>query len=171
MKKLIILGFAVATAALLSNEVAFAAPSNCTCNGVACETNMDFTVEGNLIRGTSGNDVIDCSLRTKGVWIEGEGGVDEITGGDGNDFIRDGDGKNNPDDGDVLNGGPGKDWIEGGWGKDEIHGGLGPDFLRGGPGNDTLNGGPGNDEMVGGKGSDTCDIDPADKKEPKSCND
>jgi len=183
MKKLMILGFAVATVALLSTkQVAFAGkPTDCTCEVVspgavaegACEDLDVFTVDGNLIRGTSGNDIIDCSDRSKRIWIEGEGGNDTITGGDGNDYIRVGsidstlpsivddcDGFD-PDKcpGSILDGGDGKDWIEGGKGNDIINGGAGPDFLRGGPGDDMIFGDAGKDELVGGSNTavgDTC---------------
>ncbi|MDA2930500.1 carboxypeptidase regulatory-like domain-containing protein [Acidobacteria bacterium AH-259-O06] len=147
MKKLIILGFAVATVALLSNgEVAFAAPPP-----TDCLVNVGFEeVSDHYFVGRDEDDILDCSniLDEERLWIEGNGGNDVIIGGIGDDFIRAGGGSGEGCSfggdrcvDDVIDGGPGKDWIEGDGGDDILVGGTGDDFIRAGHGNDLLCGG------------------------------
>jgi Ca2+-binding RTX toxin-like protein len=107
-------------------------------------------------RLTSGNDAVDASLDTAGVFIDGGGGADTIIGGSGNDVITGG-GPMSGDPGDSLSGGAGNDIILGDAGDDTIDGGSGSDFIAGGAGNDLLTGGEGDDYFVHmpGDGLDT----------------
>lgn len=109
-----------------------------------------------LFRLTSGNDAVDASLDTSGVWIDGRGGADTIIGGSGDDVITGG-GPLSGDPGDSLAGGAGNDIILGDAGDDTIEGGTGDDFIEGGLGNDLLTGGDGNDYFayMSGDGLDT----------------
>jgi Ca2+-binding RTX toxin-like protein len=86
--------------------------------------------------------------------LYGEGGNDNIRGGDGNDTIDGGD--NN----DVIFGENGNDSILGGndSGQDFLYGGADNDTITGGGGSDVLTGGPGRDELTGGSGFDGYDI-------------
>ncbi len=115
-------GLMVAMAALAAvlgtfsnNEIALA-KSVCTLNGDPV---------GNLIFGTPGNDVIDCSGFNQDVVIFGGGGDDLILGGSA---------------GDHISGGAGDDRLFGQGGDDKLSGGLGSDLCDGGNGNDTATG-------------------------------
>lgn len=80
----------------------------------------------------------------------GDGGADEIHGGDQGDTIAGGTGHDDP-----LMGRNGNDTIYGGAGYiDDQDINNGNDFLNGGPGNDVCYGGYGNDILTGGAGSD-----------------
>jgi Ca2+-binding RTX toxin-like protein len=84
------------------------------------------------VQGTNAGDVMDASHITydKNIEFYGEGGADDLRGGEGWDR---------------LFGGTGNDRIDGDFGHDLLDGGAGADYLTGGPGNDTLIGGSGND--------------------------
>ena len=84
-------------------------------------------------------------------------GDDIIAGGAGNDRVFAGDGS------DIVTGDAGRDRIDGGADRDAIFGGAGEDillggeardFLFGGIGADVINGGTGNDRIFGGLGAD-----------------
>ena len=80
--------------------------------------------------------------------LYGEGGDDDISGGEGDDFISGGDGE------DVLLGGDDDDTIEGGADDDFIRGDDGNDNIDGGAGNDQIQAGEGDDIIMGGAGDD-----------------
>jgi len=81
---------------------------------------------------TSGNDRIDATASSGGVYAKAFTGDDTLLGGSGNDFL-DGEAGN-----DSLSGGGGNDVVDGGDGNDELTGGSGNDTLAGGLGRDTL---------------------------------
>ncbi|CAA9505366.1 MAG: Alkaline phosphatase, partial [uncultured Solirubrobacterales bacterium] len=97
-----------------------AAPAKKPINGTAGDDEL---------RGTSGDDVINCGA-----------GNDRVFAGSGND---------------VVNCGPGNDEIHGGSGNDRLAGGEGNDRIFGDSGNDRVDGGPGRDEGFGASGTDT----------------
>lgn len=74
--------------------------------------NLPGTIEGDLLDGGAGNDL-----------ISGSGGMDQLFGGDGNDF---------------LSGLDADDSLLGGAGNDVLAGGAHADFLSGGAGDDIL---------------------------------
>lgn len=140
--------------------------------GTKCTIKGDS--EGNVLRGTSGDDVI-CGGGGRDT-IRGQGGNDIIYGGSGHDDIRGHSGDDRMYGGrgiDVLRGGRGndlgrgngqndtirgyngKDRLYGGRGDDLIAGGRHRDFMRGNADNDTLNGGAGRDNCKGGRGRDS----------------
>jgi Ca2+-binding RTX toxin-like protein len=110
--------------------------------------------------------------------FRGNGGADQIDGGDGidtielsmlNDQIGGAGGVVNMNfnvaigiDGAVFNftsieavdGSYRNDTIVGGTGADNLFGSLGDDYIDGGDGNDTVNGGAGVDQLIGGAGND-----------------
>ena len=90
--------------------------------------------------------------------IVGNGGNDNLTGGEKNDQMYGGDGVDTLYGlgGDVyLSGGAGVDYLFGGEGNDRISAGEGNDQLFGGNGNDFMGGGAdGNDYMFGEAGND-----------------
>ena len=117
------------------------------------------TAENDVIRGTSGSDVI-CAGSGNDI-VYGRGGNDVIYGGEGNDVLRGEDGS------DRLYGGSGQDLLRGGDGNDRLTGGPGNDLLHGDGGADSLNtqdGRRGNDVANGGAGSDSCATDPRDAR-------
>jgi Ca2+-binding RTX toxin-like protein len=107
------------------------------------------------------------------ITVNGEEGVDTLTGDDSNETLNGGPGAdviegNNGND--VLNGdefgvltggnddvfgGPGADTVRGQGGNDELDGGGGNDSLDGGGSNDKMDGGTGSDTLVGSTGGDT----------------
>lgn len=89
---------------------------------------------GNVIRGTSGEDL-----------LLGEAGDEILRGMVGDDVIFGGAGN------DKLQGGSGNDFLYGGDGKDKLSGGMGDDILVGGFGDDKLRGKDGNDALYGDK--------------------
>ncbi|WP_394700966.1 Ig-like domain-containing protein [uncultured Cohaesibacter sp.] len=135
-------------------------------DGQSATTTMTLSLlDGELVEGTAGNDVMEGTIQ--GDLLLGLGGDDEITGLPGADYIDGGD----DDDtlhgeagDDVLIGGAGDDYLYGEGGDDELtsgdgidrlYGGDGVDHLTGGEGNDTLDGGDGNDVLLGEAGNDT----------------
>jgi len=116
-----------------------------------------IVVLGNVIMGTSGDDIgtIDGTAGDDVIngfagndIINGNGGNDCILGGLGNDILDGGDGD------DYVIGGVGIDNLDGWTGNDSIFGGYGADSLIGGAGSDTLEGGLGNDYLFGYLGND-----------------
>jgi Ca2+-binding RTX toxin-like protein len=87
-------------------------------------------VHGSTLRGTDGDDLIDCTNANGPVRIIGAGGNDVLTGSAFDDRIE---------------GGKGDDMLYGLNGNDDLYGGGGCDRLQAGPGDDFLKGGPGND--------------------------
>ena len=90
---------------------------------------INGTAGDDVLRGTSGNDIINCGA-----------GDDVVFAGAGND---------------IVNCGPGDDEIHGGSGDDRLNGEEGNDSIFGDSGNDRINGGPDRDEGFGGSGTDT----------------
>ncbi|WP_417209591.1 Hint domain-containing protein [Antarctobacter sp.] len=127
-------------------------------------------IEG--IEATQGNDQIDATANTTGVYLDGNAGDDTlhygqgsstVFGGDGNDLIDDQAGAQHAGD-DYLDGGAGSDMIYAGQGNDTVFGGADNDTIYGEGGADELDGGSGDDYIVGagdaetitgGTGSDT----------------
>ena len=97
----------------------------------------DIIIDGNLVIGTSCDDVIDGSRNNEIIYSLG--GIDQVYAKDGNDIIY---------------GGIGDDRLYGGKGDDIVTSGIGSNFLDGGSGNDILIAGPGNNLLVGGDGND-----------------
>jgi len=93
-----------------------------------------------------GNDTVQGSV--DGEVINGNQGIDQISGGGGNDNLFGG------QDGDVIDGGVGDDILLGNLGADIITGGDGNDNLFGGKDNDNLSGDLGNDILSGDFGID-----------------
>jgi len=128
------------------------------------------------IRGTSGDDVIDCDLSADGTRIDvtvndavlesfplADIRVIKIRAGAGDDLIT-----ISPDvelstrircgrGDDEATGGSGDDRIRGGRGDDLLDGADGNDRLRGQQGDDDLMGNAGTDRLRGGRGDDTAD--------------
>jgi uncharacterized delta-60 repeat protein len=101
------------------------------------------TFSGVVIDGNAGDDVIDASIASVPV---------TVNGGDGNDVIYGG------AKADALSGGNGNDTIFGGGGSDTLHGNNGNDYLSGGAGADNLYGDAGNDQLLALDGAiDTLD--------------
>ena len=86
---------------------------------------------GDVLNGTSGNDVIFAG-----------GGDDIVNAGSGQD---------------VVCGGAGADTVDGGSGNDTLHGDEGDNTLSGGSGNDTITTGDGDDTITGDTGNDVID--------------
>ena len=125
---------------------------------------------------TAGNDTISASDSDFGARFAGQGGDDQIFGGEWEDALDGGGGADtlngNAGD-DRLLGGAGTDVLIGGVGDDTLYGGIEPVFYEGidplysggaydlsdtlyaGEGNDSLDGGYGNDELRGDAGNDT----------------
>jgi hypothetical protein len=117
-----------------------------------------IATEGNLIIGTSCNDLIqgnngDEIIFTRigdDVVYAGRGddiiistvGIDRLYGGDGSDLINPGSGSN------LVDGGPGDDVLLGA---------SGSGIIAGGPGNDKIFGGTGSPIMYGGRGANHFD--------------
>lgn len=114
-----------------------------------------------LVKGGDGSDVISASQTyDSSTWLDGpltvptsiygEGGSDEILGGDYMDY---------------LDGGPGGDFLKGGIGADQLFGGSGLDTMSGGPGRDeidAIDGKPG-ESVLCGRGKDLAHMDLKDK--------
>lgn len=94
-------------------------------------------IEG--IWGSEGNDSIDASADSSGVFLVGGEGDDTIRGGSGDDTIYGNVGN------DTLSGGAGNDYFFGGDGNDSMSGGAGDDQFWIEVGDNTLDGGDGND--------------------------
>jgi Ca2+-binding RTX toxin-like protein len=116
------------------------------------DADVDLTgVENRYVYGGGGNDTIGASSTTGSVYLYGEGGDDQLTGGGADDTLEGGIGA------DVLQGGSGSDDVEGDAAGDIVRGGADPDYLYGGAGNDVLDGGPGNDYFYAESGPDGAD--------------
>lgn len=132
------------------------------------QTAMVSMAEYDAIRiyGRLGNDVMDASLYSGPVYMDGSSGNDTLIGGSGNDRLRGfigndlikGNGGNDRLEGwkgnDIVLGGDGDDRIYGYEGHDSLEGGGGRDRLYGELGNDSLLGGASNDRLYGGEGDD-----------------
>lgn len=124
--------------------------------------NVTFSeIEG--IEATQGNDQIDATENTTGLYLDGNAGDDTlyygqgtstVFGGDGNDLIDDESGVQHSGD-DLLDGGAGSDMIFAGLGNDTVTGGAGNDTILGEGGADLLDGGSGDDSIVGGGDAET----------------
>jgi len=90
------------------------------------DTIVGRSAVGDWLLGGQGNDVIDASASSAGNIINGNIGIDTITGGAGADTIRGGQGD------DVIQGGAGNDIIYGDLGQNTITGGAGADTFRNG---------------------------------------
>ena len=88
-------------------------------------TDTVISIEGAILTGSSGNNILNASAFTLGSVT--------LNGGFGND---------------TLNGGFGNDSLNGGFDNDILNGGFGNDTLNGSIGNDTLNGSIGNDLYI-----------------------
>ncbi|BAY62024.1 hemolysin-type calcium-binding region protein [Calothrix brevissima NIES-22] len=112
------------------------------------------------ILGTNNNDVFNFSQSNLNYTLLGQGGNDNLTGGNGRDNLFGGfgndtlDGSNGNDN---LYGDFGDDLLIGGNGNDQLFGGLGDDLLYGDAGNDRLFGDLGDDIVYGGSGNDFLD--------------
>ncbi len=98
--------------------------------------------EGNFIEiegigGTEYADTVNAAADSNGVYVEGRGSNDSLTGGSGNDW---------------LDGGANEDTLTGGDGADQLFAGTGNDVLYGGADNDTfwINANEGTDAIYGG---------------------
>lgn len=115
-------------------------------------------VQGCVINGQGGND--NLSGGDGADLIDGGTGDDYLFGGAGDDVLRGGD-NNDTCDGwtgnDRIYGGAGNDYLLGWFGNDEIYGEAGQDRLEGEGDNDYLNGGTEFDRMFGGDGNDYLD--------------
>lgn len=130
---------------------------------VSVTPSSPFSPNGELLEGTSGNDLI---LGKNGNNIikayEGDdvifedGGNDIIDAGDGNDIVYSG------ADNDLVMGGNGDDVIYAGLGNDVVFGGDGHDAIFAEGGNDVVFGGAGNDFISGGWGNDVLSGDDGD---------
>lgn len=105
-------------------------------------------IEQASLTGGVGNNILDASIFTGRVTLDGGAGNDSLRGGAGADSLIGGTGD------DTLKGGAGNDTLKGGAGNDRLLGQAGNDILLGGAGNDTLNGGLGIDTLNGGAGTD-----------------
>lgn len=104
-------------------------------SGAGCLLNgVEVPGDPELIEGTGGADVIDCSGSPTRHDIYGNNGNDTIIGSDFDDFIAGG-GKN-----DTIYGGGGDDAIDGGAKDDTIYGEGGNDVIFGGVGSSPASG-------------------------------
>lgn len=107
------------------------------------------------ITGGGGNDTVNGGADDDRV--DGGAGDDQVSGDRGNDSVDGGDGNDTVSGGDgddVVMGGDGDDLVECGAGDDIGLGGMGNDTVDGGMGNDTVNGNQGSDDVMGGMGDD-----------------
>lgn len=158
----------VLMAVVLFSSVAIA---DCTLNEVPVPGDPE------VIEGTMGADVIDCSTSPTRHDIYGSGGADTIYGSEYDDFIAGGGGNDNIHGGggdDAIDGGANDDMLYGDAGNDVIFGGVGSApasgvgcelqaafiaagssyLTKGGSGDDTIYGGDGNDCIDAGSGED-----------------
>ena len=106
----------------------------------AASTDIVASIEGAILTGGGGANVIDASGFTGGTTIRGQGSGDTLRGGSAGDRIYGGDGADTISgngDNDFLFGEGDGDTIDGGAGADRIDGGAGYNLLRGGADNDT----------------------------------
>ncbi|ASP20519.1 leukotoxin [Antarctobacter heliothermus] len=108
-------------------------------------------IEG--IEATQGNDQIDATANTTGVYLDGNAGDDTLHYGQGSSTVYGGDGNDLIDDEAAVQH-TGDDYLDGGSGNDTIYAGLGNDTVTGGADNDTIYGEGGADELDGGSGDD-----------------
>jgi len=107
---------------------------------------------GVIVLGGDGNDTISgvhVAGSSVAMTIYGDGGDDQITGGDLDDVLFGGLGN------DTISGNAGRDGIDAGDGNDRVEGGTGDDLILGQAGNDTILAGDGRDLVDGGQGSDS----------------
>lgn len=110
---------------------------------------VDFSgVERAHLIGGDWANLLDASLFSGSVTLEGGNGADWLIGGAGPSTLKGGSGD------DTVEGGAAADRSEGGSGNDSLVGQGGNDSLYGGAGDDTLEGGEGADRLEGGDGSD-----------------
>ncbi|HQY88628.1 MAG TPA: calcium-binding protein, partial [Tepidisphaeraceae bacterium] len=105
---------------------------------------------------TSGHraDLLDASLSTQGVRLDGNGDNDTLIGSNYADSLYGGEFH------DSIQGNGGDDLLDGGTGNDKLIGGLGIDTYFGGSGNDTISAADGLADIIdGGDGTDEADID------------
>jgi putative intracellular protease/amidase len=110
-----------------------------------------------IVFGGEGNDQIYATDSHRAVAIYGEGGHDQITGGQAGDRLDGGDGVDRiwgQAGDDLVHGGEGNDFVDGREGNDVVLGGAGDDHLGGFDGRDVLIGGLGYDRMDAGAGDD-----------------
>ena len=87
---------------------------------------------GDWLLGGQGADLIDASGSTGHNIVNGNRGLDTITGGSGGDILRGGQAD------DLITGGAGADWLSGDLGDDTVSGGGGADTFHAGPGLDVI---------------------------------
>ncbi|RYG89796.1 hypothetical protein EU803_16740 [Loktanella sp. IMCC34160] len=112
------------------------------------------------IETEGGDDKVDLSLDSSGMFVDSGAGNDSITGGSGSDSIVAGAGNDvvygNAGD-DTIRTNDGSDTIFGGDGADNIMAGQDNDIVYGGSGADNINGDSGADLIYGGTGADSID--------------
>jgi len=115
-------------------------------------------VDGDLIRGYGGRDVIEGRAGANTIfggagddWIYGYASTNLTAGSPGANYLRGDEGD------DVVVGGAVFDDINGNMGNDTAYGGLGDDWVVGGKDQDVLFGEDGADIVYGNLGDDTCD--------------
>ncbi len=127
-----------------------------TANSVSCPAAPSTGITVNLGDGDD-QATIDASVTTIGVSINGQDGLDTITGGDNTEDTIIGDNFGGPPSNDVLTGRGGDDRMIGGPGNDTLDGGPGNEFFDGDPGDDTVTGGDGDDRFGVSATSDGAD--------------
>jgi hypothetical protein len=117
--------------------------------------------------GGAAQDNFQARIGTTPVFAYGNGGNDQLRGGDGNDHLDGGAGNDTlrglgghdtligGADNDNLSGHEGNDTLRGDGGADRLFGGDGVDWLYGGAGDDYLSGGAGFDNFVDSEGMNT----------------
>jgi Ca2+-binding RTX toxin-like protein len=132
------------------------------------DVDVDVTtagVEEQEVLAGDGDDIVSGDATLPGPFpsrllLDGQGGLDTLTGGTAADELAGGDGDDILMGGtgaDELSGGPGADELFGESGDDELFGGGDADLLEGGPGADTLDGGGDTDTEMGDGGDDVFD--------------
>jgi len=97
----------------------------------------------------SGLDIVDASVSSMAVRVDGGLEKDKITGGWGDDVLLGYKGD------DEIKGQQGSDFISGQEGHDTLWGNSGNDVIKGDQGNDLIRGMAGDDTIIGGEGNDT----------------
>ena len=123
----------------------------------ATGTDSLTSIEGGILNGGAGANLIDASAFTGTSTLNGAGGDDillasaqasVLTGGAGNDSLTGG------AQNDIITGGTENDTINGGAGDDSLSGGDNDDLINGGLGADTISGDGGNDRLIGESNAD-----------------